>query len=340
MPRKLIIFGNGLGRALDNDHFNLPSAMRQVWADERCLTENQKELIATAIEGVEVENGPENEDQLFGTQLALLACEILEHATNDETLEKWLTEDALGYPDALNMYTYEVARHFHNHGLVLDFCENWQPFIDTLVSFIFRSKSHVATLNYDTLLYEPFNELHDIDGQQIRLCDGFNGTLLDGYTRGQGFSAQNMKRLYNPERKAFYMHLHGSPLFVDDRRGNPEKLTRAQLQEQQGDRRSHIVLTHGEMKPVVISSSKVLQMYWAHLPLAIEEAEEIILFGYSGLDEHLNKKLKNHRVDTPVRVVERTHEDQDQRANYWQRKLGCVAEVVSLENILEFVDWE
>ena len=329
-----------MGRALNNEHFNLASAMRSVWANQECLTDNQKALIATAIEGVEVENGPENEQQLFGTQLALIACEILEHATNDETLEKWLTDDALEYPDALNRYTYEVARHFHNHELALEFCDQWQNFIENLVSFIFLSKSHVATLNYDTLLYEPFNELHDVAGDQVRLCNGFNGTLLDGYTRGQGFSAQNMKRRFNAQDKAFYMHLHGSPLFVDDDEGNPEKLTRAQLQDQAGDRRSHIVLTHGRMKPVVISSSKVLQMYWAHLPLAIEEAQEIILFGYSGSDEHLNKKIKNHRGDKPVRVVERTHEDQDQRANYWQRKLDCAAEVVALENILEFVDWE
>ena len=121
MARKLVIFGNGLGRALNNEHFNLTAAMRSVWANAECLTPAQKDLIATAIEGVEIENGPENEQQLFGTQLALIACEILEKATNDEKLGHWLTEEALGYPSALNKYTYEVARHFHQHDMELAF---------------------------------------------------------------------------------------------------------------------------------------------------------------------------------------------------------------------------
>lgn len=340
MPRKLVIFGNGLGRALNNDHFNLTSAMRSVWISEDCLTPAQKDLIATAIEGVEIENGPENEEQLFGTQLALLACELLEKATNDETLGRWLTDDALGYPSALNKYTYEVARHFHNHDMELVFHDRWNRFINSFLAFVFRSKSHVATLNYDTLLYEPFNNSLEIDGAQIQLCNGFNGTLLDGYTHGLGFSAQNLERRFNPEQKAYYMHLHGSPLFVDDDGGTPRKLTRAQLQNEIGEKKSHIVLTHGAMKPVVISSSKVLEMYWSHLAEAIHEAEEIILFGYSGADRHLNNKIKKHREETPVRVVERTHDNQDGRSAYWSAKLGGNTKVTAFQNILDFENWD
>lgn len=340
MARKLVIFGNGLGRALDNDHFNLTAAMRSVWASEDCLTPAQKDLIATAIEGVEIENGPENEEQLFGTQLALLACELLKEATNDEKLGHWLTEAAVDYPSALNKYTYEVARHFHRYEIKPESHDRWNDFINAFVNFVFRSKSHVATLNYDTLLYEPFNNIHTIGGVQIRLCSGFNGTLLDGYTHGHGFSVQNMERLYNPDQKAYYMHLHGSPLFVDDDQGTPRKLTRAQMQNETGDSKSHIVLTHGAMKPVVISSSKVLEMYWSHLTEAIHEAEEIILFGYSGADRHLNNKIKEHRENTPVIIVERVHENQDQRDGYWSGKLGGNTQVNALGNILDFKNWD
>ena len=220
------------------------------------------------------------------------------------------------------------------------FHERWNDFVSTFVAFVFRSKSHVATLNYDTLLYEPFNNAHDIEGQQIQLCKGFSGTLLDGYTKGLGFSTQNMERRYNPDQKAYYMHLHGSPLFVDDDQGRPVKLTRAQLQNENGDRRSHIVLTHGAMKPVVISSSRVLEMYWSHLSEAIHESKEIILFGYSGADNHLNDKINKHRENTPVRVVERTHGNLDGREKYWRAKFGGNTQVTPFDNILDFVNWD
>lgn len=335
MPRKLIIFGNGLGRSLNNDHFDLTGALRTVWNDADYLSEIQKQMIASAIGGVELEDGPETEDQLFGTQLALLACDILKKATNGEGLGHWLTEHAIGFPEALARYNWAVAKHFHNHGLNLDFDDRWQAFISTLVAFIFESKSHIATLNYDDLLYETFNSPQTVNGTEIRLCNGFSGILLDGYTKTRGFSASNMTR-NNPANNAWYMHLHGSPLFVDDENGRVKKLTRHQMQTGDNMGRSHIVLTHGSLKEVVISSSKVLQMYWDHLNDAIEEASEILAFGYSGRDNHLNERIKSLRGDTPVRIIERTQPNG--RQEFWNSRVGQCT-VFGLDDILEFRDW-
>lgn len=217
-----------------------------------------------------------------------------------------------------------------------EFDDRWTEFVHDLVSFVYQSKSHVATLNYDDLLYAPFNEVHNIDGQQVRLCSGFNGTLLDGYTHGNGFSSANMERLFNPENKAWYMHLHGSPLFADNENGDAVKLTRHQLQVGDNAGRSHIVLTHGSLKPVVISSSKVLQMYWEHLDAAMAEVAEIVVFGYSGRDRHLNTRIRAKRGDANVRVVERTHEED--RQQFWNGRLGPT-ELVQLDDVLLFDDW-
>lgn len=45
MDRKLIIFGNGLGMALDPKHFSLQRALQDVWDEKDFLFAKQKELI-------------------------------------------------------------------------------------------------------------------------------------------------------------------------------------------------------------------------------------------------------------------------------------------------------
>lgn len=42
MPRKTLIFGNGLGMALDARHFSLTDAMAAAWADPFALPDVQK----------------------------------------------------------------------------------------------------------------------------------------------------------------------------------------------------------------------------------------------------------------------------------------------------------
>jgi hypothetical protein len=337
LTRHTIIFGNGLGRALNNDFFQLQAAMREVWQDPGALSDMQRQLISTAIEGIDAD-GPTEEDQLLGTQLALMACRLLSSAVRDDSLEHWLTAEAMSFPAALQKYTYMVAKYFHRFDADSAINSLWSDFIDHLVLFISDSKSHVATLNYDTLLYQPFNEARTVGGRAIQLCSGFNGVLLDGYTRGLGFSEQNLER-QRPNDQAFYMHLHGSPLFIDNDDGLAHKLSRPQLQEQGGEARSHIVLTNGTMKSRVIQGSKVLQMYWDHLPQAIEDSDALVVFGYSGADSHLNKLIRKNVEKRAIRVIERTHAPDINREQYWQNLLGPTTQVLSFENILEFTEW-
>lgn len=336
MARKLIIFGNGLGRALSNEYFQLKSAMASVWSDQDVLSDDEKKLIATSIQGVEPDEGPTSEDELEGTQLALIAINLLRSATNDDDLKHWISKGAQDFPAVLARYTFQVAKYFHNYPTDLLEQDRWTGFVKHLVSFIYKSKSHVATLNYDSLLYAPFNEIQMVDGESIKLCDGYNGTLLDGYTSSTGFSAGNMRR-FSKSEKSFYMHLHGSPLFVEEGQNKVTKLTRWNLPKENGARRSHVVLTSGSFKPMVISESKVLRMYWEHLLIAIEEAVEIILFGYSGGDSHLNSIIRERRDGRPVRVIERSHNDD--RTSYWEEFLGPDVSVLSYDNILDFNRW-
>lgn len=45
MPRKLVIFGNGLGLAINPAHFSLQPALEEIWQREDFLSDAQKQLI-------------------------------------------------------------------------------------------------------------------------------------------------------------------------------------------------------------------------------------------------------------------------------------------------------
>ena len=103
----------------------------------------------------------------------------------------------------------------------------------------------------------------------------------------------------------------------------------------------HIVLTHVEHKPLIIGSSHILSAYWRRLEKAFEESSQIILFGYSGYDEHLNNRIKLRKDEKELLIVEwEGAGSEDERKRFWETKTGFNRfELVRLENILEFTSW-
>ncbi|MGQ3892175.1 hypothetical protein [Legionella sp. CNM-4043-24] len=103
----------------------------------------------------------------------------------------------------------------------------------------------------------------------------------------------------------------------------------------------HLVLTHVKHKPMVISSSILLSTYWNYLAKAISESEEIMLFGYSGLDPHLNELLSGF-PDLPFKVVEHANgKIQSDREKFWKDKLQThKIQVILRQSVLKFNDWE
>ncbi|MEW9918880.1 hypothetical protein AB2B41_04665 [Marimonas sp. MJW-29] len=196
--RKLILFGNGLGRALDNSFFQLEVALNSAWNNPAILSEPQKELIIRCLPGAVLEDetnvAPKSEADLDRLQRVLAACdEIAKNETEDGA--SWLTEDGKLFPFAIRSYIHAAASYFHLGLHVLP-----QPFVDTLVSYLLETRSHVATLNYDELLYRSF--------VNTELFRGYS-CMIDGFV--SAFSAENLER-YHPSRQSYYLHLHGSPL--------------------------------------------------------------------------------------------------------------------------------
>jgi hypothetical protein len=306
--------------ALDHAHFSLANALEEIWNRTGFLTIQQKKLIERCLQRV---GAPEGEHELDTLHQAVTYCKALGRIGEGEV--HWLTQDGLNFPEITATYIHKVATKLHNY-------EQGLPgqFEESLINFVKATQSHVATLNYDKLLYSSF-----IDNN---IFNGYGGYLVDGML-DQGFSSEALERKYD-NKFGYYLHLHGSPLIVN--RGEKIiKLARHKLTVDQDEASEHIVLTHIKRKPSVIAASHVLSTYWDYLQFAISESKEIILFGYSGLDTHLNLLLRPYLNLKPLRVVEWSGAgNQGDRETYWQSILGKAVEVTRLENISEFTNWK
>jgi hypothetical protein len=321
--RDVIIIGNGLGRAIDNDKFDLQTAIDHVWACPDTLTGDEKTNIKSLIS--DPSGTPQGEGDLSKVHLAWVACRHIESLTGDqERTESLLSQHGKKFPKTIEKFVYAVAQYFHGHG------ENWESehsyFFAALTAHVTDTHSHIATLNYDKLLYRPlcFDDLFT----RYKMRDGFRGNRIS-------FDPDNHDR-YTPSRESYYLHLHGSPLFhTDAATGKIRKSSVNDDATYNPDRAyNHIVLTHVDHKPTIIDASPILSTYWKWLDVALQESTRITVFGYGGGDDHLNRKLR--ATKKPIRVICRTA-DTETDAD-WAR-LGPTVTVTRVGNILEFTDW-
>ena len=339
MNRKLIVFGNGLGRALDNDYFQLEAAMTAVWASD-LFSGAEKEIIAS-LKGFDAEIGPISEADLRSAYTALIGHSMLKASIEPETLDQWLNTNAAQFPRLLEKYIYAVAHYFHEFEFDPPQKALWETFTQPLIDYIYKSRSHVATLNYDTLLYRPFNE-QKITGKNFPLCmkDVKTTSLQDGF--GAKYLS-NSFGWYPYNQRGSYLHLHGTPLFYRNTDGESAKRRRDALPKPKNSSgRNQIILGPTGLKLTLIETCDVLNDYWENrLPKCIEDANEIILFGYGGADSHLNDLLQNRSPKTKIHIVERNQEGTwEEREKFWSDRLTGPINPILLDDVLDFTDWD
>lgn len=321
--RKTLIFGNGLGMALDPHHFYLPNALQYIWNSD-ALDPNHRQLISACLPH-QPGNCPQSEDDLDKLHVAISSCEYLSAIPQINNLH-WLSQYGWDFPSVCRLFITQVATYLYDFSNMLP-----EGFSSPLVNFIRTTKSHVATLHYDKLLYELF-----INNNVV---NGFDGSLVDGITNA-GFNSTHLERKWK-NNFGYYLHLHGSPLFKN-KNGIIKKLPRFELNPQQPEPSSHIVLAHIRHKPAVISSSEILSSYWQHLCFSLSESSEAILFGYSGLDKHLNELLSVFSQRIQFKVVEWAGSgNYQQRQEFWRGALRLRQNVnlIHEQNILNFQQW-
>ncbi|MDH0611938.1 MULTISPECIES: SIR2 family protein [unclassified Agrobacterium] len=330
--RKLFIFGNGLGMALAPDVYNLNSVMTSAW-DNKYLTETQKKLILACLP--DDVSKPTSEEQLAKLQEIVGACEVL-LGIRPVAFGHWLSPHGQEFPNAVHQFAFEVAKQMflakHKQGSqVGEPCRLPTDFVKSLIKKVEETQSHVATLNYDGLLSSAF-EMAGVLGDGKVLRDGF----ID-----QKFDTRNLFR--HREEGGWYLHLHGCPLFVDREKSKPSKLAASSLTRNLGQLKHvgrHIVLTHVTHKRTIIAGSEILSTYWEFLKRALDESQEIVIFGYSGNDTHLNQLIAQKRADKLVRVVEWLGAGyEDLRGPFWAAQLGGPVNLTLKEDVLTFADW-
>lgn len=319
MSRKLLIFGNGLGMAIDSNHYSLNNALNTVWNDTSMWSDIQhRGLIQNCIP---TGNCPVSENELDKLHLVSTSCDFLNGFPNAANNIHWLSSYGKDFTEAVQEYIHTVASHLFDSSNTLP-----SNFKNALIDFIKNTKSHVATLNYDKLLYDEFIK--------EEICKGYSGYLVDGFY-DTGFAPSNMERLFGRDF-GYYMHLHGCPLFKDIS-GITYKLKTSQISTNNIFGSKHIVLTHIPHKPSVITASEVLSTYWSYLILSLSEVKEIILFGYSGCDIHLNKILKVHASSKNKKIIEWDGDGQttQQRQQFWDSELGANVTLQRMPDIVK-----
>ncbi len=328
--RRLLIFGNGLGKAIDLNHFELKNAMQAVWDDPAILSQSQKDLINACIPKEENSQytAPSSEDELDLLHSITFNCTLIQNVSRKlKHSSGWLTEEGKKFPNAVSRYMHEVATHLYLYPGTLP-----KNFTEPLIKFIRITKSHVATLNYDKLLYDALStgDLLQPYYSETTLVDGFNK---------YGFNPSNLERR-NGNSFGYYLHLHGSPLFHDTENFT-QKINRNELTKNGATHSNHIVLSHVKHKPTIIKSSSILYEYWKKLRECIDESKEIFLVGYSGCDYHLNNLISKAPNETPIRIIEWGDPEAKNRIHYWSSLLpGKNITVNPYPNILEFDKWD
>ena len=308
--------------ALDPEYFKLGAGLKSVWDTTELFTEAHKKLIQSALPNTTDEVYPKSEDELGDLQEAIFASEILQ--TYEHAGVEWLNQDSRELATAFKKYVHEVGIYFQKSEKKLP-----EIFTDHLSEFIKDTKSHVGVLNYDNLLYESLI--------QSKVLSGLDGTLIDGFFGGK-FSPKNLKRHDDKRhRLGWFLNLHGSPLFIDER-----KLSSSYIHFLNPNERCHIVLTHVNQKRFLIAASSILSQYWLRLENALKESKRIILFGYSGEDIHLNEIISKYSLENKVFVIEWSGSGSHfERWTYWSSSLECPGnvEVIQMDNILDFREW-
>jgi hypothetical protein len=324
-----IIFGNGLGMAMDPVFFSLQSAFTTAW---NSLTEfddkiKYHELIKLALPNISYP--PTEEPQLKVLHQAVGACHFL--SSLEGSNHRLITEEGLALPLAANIFLTKTALHFWNHQQSLP-----PIFSNCLAGRIRQERTHVVTLNYDNLLYQAM--------LSEKILNGYDGWLIDGFLKS-GFNPSNLER--RNSRLGWYLHLHGSPLFYEEENkntGNSPVINKYRTMHLEDARvKRHLVLTAFDLKPDVISQSELLSAYWDFFQQALHESNKVMLFGYKGKDIHLNKELTQALADRSKKicVVEWEREGTD-RKPFWIQMLKIEEQQLihkPLNNILTY-DWK
>ena len=309
-----ILVGNGLGRAIDPNYFRLDAGIKKVWNSNisQHFRDKERNMIRLCLPNGR--NIPKGEEDLPILHEAVTACQTLNRIENQTPT--WLSKAGKAFPNSVNYFIGKVGHYYHQYPS-LSSSVPYQQFLERISNFIKNHPCHLATLNYDNLLYDPFIS-RDI-------LKGYSGDLIDGFW-STGFDENNLIR--RSKDIGWYLHLHGSPLYYTEGE-KTMKLDQSNLSQSFTDMPlipRHIVLAYTKIKPEIITSSPLLGSYWEHFGKALDESHSLIVFGYGGGDSHVNGRIaqwiklkKIEQAELRITVIERKSDiSHATRSSFWK----------------------
>lgn len=260
-----ILIGNGLGMALDPNYFKIERGLSHAWNK---LTTLQQERIKKLVTD---QSNLTSEDQLDKHYQAIQACLMLSKIEQHSNLA-WLDPDAREFPNIFREFVTNVARHFFNYPSENNTKLN--TFLNNLKKFILNHNTHLATLNYDKLIYDRFATDTDIMNlNHAKLIDGF-------HVKSTGFDPSHLSESKNRNNMGFYLHLHGSPLFYTDY--DTGIINKSKFESYEYDIsnhqlfQEHLILCTTTLKPTQISHSSLLRSYWDFFNIALRNSADAL----------------------------------------------------------------
>jgi len=328
LTKRLIVFGNGLGRAIDNSFFSLETALGKAWESSILSPEKKKALLRWAMLGAQ--GAPSTEERFGRIFVVMREAAKLQEESRVSMID--LTEDDI------RSFCHEAACHFHYYkypefdtGGIND---SVTEFTSALRRHLDERSTSIATLNYDKLLYGTMVDANFDDGFRKKVAPVFYPATLKKAT---------------DQEAPLYLHLHGSPLFLTKKKGGIDQIVKHKTistTKISGSSQSHLILNNSYFKQADIENSDLLKSYWNAYRTLVAKAERIFLFGYSGCDDHLNATINLLGKGQVTRVVEyesaKYHpadpETEISQSAYWDLIIPG-SKVIPLPNILDFRDW-
>ncbi len=283
------LFGNGLGRDFDNKGFATESILQHLFEDSSELKSEAKVFFAKLFQS----GFPKSEEELGLLEEFNDALDVIENLSVEKadlfTNKSFKDEFTTNFKELKHKfikYIYDtsikVIRASESNG--------YGDFAEKLRAFIKDTSPTIATLNYDTLLYNAFLEdelFREIfTNKETGYTDGFLRKKTDSLPKFEGdffFLAKTRKP---------YLHLHGAYFYTQK---NTDIIEKQHKDYRPNPNDEPFVILTSQKKKIqrVFSSPKdLLRIYSGYFFEKLIEANHIIIFGYSGGDEYLNTNLR------------------------------------------------
>lgn len=289
IPKKeiyLLIIGNGFSRAALNDQ------------DDPFKTENLCEKFFAKYENLKYFfYSIDRKNMSYEDKIGLL-LDLIKYSPKVDKRQDLIQEYDAFVRDLLGMI-FEKSRTA-NLEEIKSFCD-----------FLLSKKPHVATLNYDQIIYKTL--FQDDSGTRKSYTDGFtlkenNSLIFDPNFLRKKLSAQ----------KKLYLHLHGSCM-LHKSQDSIQKKRFSDFNEGYKDISPLVVLTSGVKKYSAVHDnhdfSFILHAYNKMLEWILKQCDKLIILGYGASDLYLNESITQglmlNKRDYLIHFIETYHDSND-----------------------------